>query len=163
VLGIAGLISPVKVSVMMVVVGNVGVTVLSPQAASAVIENNTVYSNGTAGGSAINLDGVQSSVVRNNLLYDNHASGVSLYKIDGAQVDKYITKKLSCGDCPMPCKGIVKVKSRNLTDVRRPDYETIVGFGANILNDDNFEGGIQQHNFGDIITRTVVAEARLRF
>jgi aldehyde:ferredoxin oxidoreductase len=57
-------------------------------------------------------------------------------KIDGAAVDKYITKKLSCGDCPMPCKGIVKVKSRNLTDVRRPDYETLVGFGANLLNDD---------------------------
>ncbi|HEX5060520.1 MAG TPA: aldehyde ferredoxin oxidoreductase N-terminal domain-containing protein, partial [Kofleriaceae bacterium] len=36
-------------------------------------------------------------------------------KIDGGAVDKYITKKLSCGDCPMPCKGIVKVKSRNLS------------------------------------------------
>jgi len=57
-------------------------------------------------------------------------------KIDGKVVDKYISKKLSCGDCPMPCKGIVKVKSRNLNDVRRPDYETIVGFGANLLNDD---------------------------
>ncbi len=57
-------------------------------------------------------------------------------KIDGKVVDKYISKKLSCGDCPMPCKGIVKVKSRGLTDVRRPDYETIVGFGANLLNDD---------------------------
>ena len=57
-------------------------------------------------------------------------------KLDGAVVDKYITKKLSCGDCPMPCKGIVKVKSRGLSDVRRPDYETIVGFGANLLNDD---------------------------
>jgi aldehyde:ferredoxin oxidoreductase len=57
-------------------------------------------------------------------------------KIDGKVVDKYISKKLSCGDCPMPCKGIVKVKSRNLEDVRRPDYETIVGFGANLLNDD---------------------------
>jgi aldehyde:ferredoxin oxidoreductase len=57
-------------------------------------------------------------------------------KIDGKQVDKYIAKKLSCGDCPMPCKGIVRVKSRNLTDVRRPDYETIVGFGANLLNSD---------------------------
>ena len=40
---------------------------------------------------------------------------------------KYITKKLSCGDCPTPCKGIVAVKRRGLTDVRRPDYETIVG------------------------------------
>ncbi|MGE5183045.1 MAG: aldehyde ferredoxin oxidoreductase C-terminal domain-containing protein, partial [Acidobacteriota bacterium] len=58
------------------------------------------------------------------------------WKLDGKEVDKYITKKLSCGDCPMPCKGIVRVKSKNLTDVRRPDYETIVGFGANLLNDD---------------------------
>lgn len=57
-------------------------------------------------------------------------------KLDGAVVDRYITKKLSCGDCPMPCKGIVKVPKRGLADVRRPDYETIVGFGANLLNDD---------------------------
>jgi aldehyde:ferredoxin oxidoreductase len=57
-------------------------------------------------------------------------------KIDGKTVDRYIAKKLSCGDCPMPCKGIVRVKSRGLTDVRRPDYETLVGFGANLLNDD---------------------------
>lgn len=57
-------------------------------------------------------------------------------KLDGKVVDRYITKKLSCGDCPMPCKGIVKVKSKGLSDVRRPDYETIVGFGANLLNDD---------------------------
>jgi hypothetical protein len=26
-------------------------------------------------------------------------------KLDGDQVAKYITKKLSCGDCPSPCKG----------------------------------------------------------
>ncbi len=57
-------------------------------------------------------------------------------RIDGKVIDQYITKKLSCGDCPMPCKGIVKVPSRGLSDVRRPDYETICGFGANLLNDD---------------------------
>ncbi|MBP6629414.1 MAG: hypothetical protein KA297_08280 [Kofleriaceae bacterium] len=57
-------------------------------------------------------------------------------KLDGGQVDKLISKKLSCGDCPMPCKGIVRVPSRGLTDVRRPDYETLAGFGANLLNDD---------------------------
>lgn len=57
-------------------------------------------------------------------------------KLDGAEVDKMITKKLSCGDCPMPCKGIVRSKKRKLDDVRRPDYETIIGFGANLLNDD---------------------------
>ncbi|MEZ4403919.1 MAG: aldehyde ferredoxin oxidoreductase family protein [Kofleriaceae bacterium] len=58
------------------------------------------------------------------------------YKLDGKEVDKYVTKKLSCGDCPMPCKGIVRVKDKQLEDVRRPDYETICGFGANLLNDD---------------------------
>jgi aldehyde:ferredoxin oxidoreductase len=57
-------------------------------------------------------------------------------KLDGDQVAKYITKKLSCGDCPAPCKGIVAVKSRGLSDVRRPDYETLAGFGAALLNDD---------------------------
>lgn len=57
-------------------------------------------------------------------------------KLDGGEVSKLVTKKLSCGDCPAPCKGIVAVKKRGLSDVRRPDYETIVGFGANLLNDD---------------------------
>ena len=57
-------------------------------------------------------------------------------KLDGVEVDKMIVKKLSCGDCPAPCKGIVRSKKRNLEDVRRPDYETICGFGSNILNDD---------------------------
>src|SRR3569833_3251288 len=36
----------------------------------------------------------------------------------------------------MPCKGRVDIKSRGLHDVRRPDYETLVGIGANLLNDD---------------------------
>jgi aldehyde:ferredoxin oxidoreductase len=58
------------------------------------------------------------------------------HKIDGKEVDKLVTKRLSCGDCPMPCKGIVASKKRGLSDVRRPDYETICGFGANLLNDD---------------------------
>lgn len=57
-------------------------------------------------------------------------------KIDGDEVYKTVTKKLSCGDCPAPCKGIVGNKKRGLSDVRRPDYETLCGFGANILNDD---------------------------
>jgi aldehyde:ferredoxin oxidoreductase len=58
------------------------------------------------------------------------------WKLDGPQVDKLITKKLSCGDCPAPCKGIVAHKERKLSDVRRPDFEALAGFGANLLNDD---------------------------
>jgi len=49
----------------------------------ALIEGNVIADNGTAGGSGINLDGVQSSLIRNNLVYDTHASGISLYQIDG--------------------------------------------------------------------------------
>jgi aldehyde:ferredoxin oxidoreductase len=58
------------------------------------------------------------------------------WKLDGPEVDRLITKKLSCGDCPAPCKGIVAHKGRKLSDVRRPDFETLAGFGANLLNDD---------------------------
>ncbi len=59
------------------------------------------------------------------------------HKLDGMQVDKlHHQEAVSCGDCPMPCKGIVAVKQRGLSDVRRPDYETLAGFGANLLNDD---------------------------
>lgn len=57
-------------------------------------------------------------------------------KLDGKAVKKTVTRKLSCGDCPAPCKGIVASKKRGLRDVRRPDYETLCGFGAALLNDD---------------------------
>jgi parallel beta-helix repeat protein len=49
------------------------------------IEGNIIHDNGTGGGSAINLDGVQDSMIRNNLIYNNHASGISLYRIDAAE------------------------------------------------------------------------------
>lgn len=50
---------------------------------NALVENNVIFDNGAAGGSAINMDGVQDSVIRNNLIHDTHASGISLYRIDG--------------------------------------------------------------------------------
>jgi len=50
---------------------------------NALIEDNIIYDNGAAGGSAINCDGVQNSTIVNNLLYNNSASGISLYQIDG--------------------------------------------------------------------------------
>lgn len=51
----------------------------------ALVEYNTIYDNGSGGGSGINCDGVQHSTFRNNLLYNNHASGISLYHIDAAE------------------------------------------------------------------------------
>jgi len=52
---------------------------------NALVEGNTIWNNGTGGGSGINCDGVQSSRIRNNLIYSTHASGISLYQIDGGQ------------------------------------------------------------------------------
>jgi parallel beta-helix repeat protein len=51
----------------------------------ALVENNIIFNNGTAGGSGINMDGVQNSLIRNNLIYGSRASGISLYQIDGGQ------------------------------------------------------------------------------
>ena len=50
----------------------------------ALIEGNIVYNNGRAGGSGINMDGVQGSTIRNNILYNNHATGIGMYQINGA-------------------------------------------------------------------------------
>jgi parallel beta-helix repeat protein len=50
---------------------------------NALVSGNIIYNNGVAGGSGINMDGVQDSRIENNLVYNNHASGISLYRIDG--------------------------------------------------------------------------------
>jgi len=50
----------------------------------ALLEDNIIYNNGSAGGGAINLDGVQYSTIQNNLLYNNHASGITMFQQDGA-------------------------------------------------------------------------------
>ncbi|MCB9317864.1 MAG: right-handed parallel beta-helix repeat-containing protein [Lewinellaceae bacterium] len=47
------------------------------------IYGNILYGNGSAGGAAINLDGVQGAEIFNNLIYENHATGIALFTIDG--------------------------------------------------------------------------------
>jgi hypothetical protein len=46
-------------------------------------EDNVIYDNGTRGGAAINMDGVEKTVVRNNLLYNNRAGGIISFHTDG--------------------------------------------------------------------------------
>ena len=55
---------------------------------NAVINGNILYDNGSGGGSALNLDGVQNSIIYNNLIYNNHATGIALFMIDGAEGSK---------------------------------------------------------------------------
>lgn len=48
-----------------------------------VVENNVITGNGTLGGAAINLMGVQNGLLVNNLIYNNLAGGIALWD-DGA-------------------------------------------------------------------------------
>ena len=50
----------------------------------ALVEDNIIHDNGTAGGSAINMDGAQNGTIRNNLIYANHANGIALFQTDAA-------------------------------------------------------------------------------
>ncbi len=70
------------------------------------------------------------------------------WKISDKEVVKLRDEYLTCGDCPLVCKGIVSVKEGPfaVSRVRRPDYETLCGFGASLLND-NLESIIAAHNY----------------
>lgn len=48
------------------------------------IADNVLHDNGSAGGSALNFDGLDNSTIENNLLYNNLAGGVVLYAYDSA-------------------------------------------------------------------------------
>ena len=69
-------------------------------------------------------------------------------KISDKEVVKLRDEYLTCGDCPLVCKGIVSVKEGPyaVSRVRRPDYETLCGFGAALLND-NLESIVAAHNY----------------
>ena len=55
---------------------------------NAIVAGNIIHDNGNAGGSAINMDGVQDSKIFNNLIYNNHSTGIAMYMIDAAEGSK---------------------------------------------------------------------------
>ena len=111
----------------------IGMKIEAPQAAMRQLWSDR----GTTGAVALSIENGDSPIKNwTGVAAKEFPLASKAMKLDGGQVDKMITKKLSCGDCPAPCKGIVRSKKRGLSDVRRPDYETICGFGANLLNDD---------------------------
>src|SRR4030042_687444 len=59
-------------------------------------------------------------------------------KISDENVIRYQTKKFACGSCPIACGGIVSLTGDRwiLKDVHKPEYETLISFGALCLNDD---------------------------
>jgi aldehyde:ferredoxin oxidoreductase len=57
--------------------------------------------------------------------------------INAFEVTKYEVKKYYCYGCPFGCGGICHVPGKPLLkETHRPEYETICGFGAQLLNDD---------------------------
>ncbi|MFX1377732.1 MAG: aldehyde ferredoxin oxidoreductase family protein [Promethearchaeota archaeon] len=71
------------------------------------------------------------------------------YKISGVTaVEKIFTKQYHCHSCPIGCahKAIIKEGDYKIdSEIEAAEYETVVGFGSLILND-NLES-IQQANF----------------
>ncbi|MHA2345613.1 MAG: aldehyde ferredoxin oxidoreductase family protein, partial [Candidatus Hodarchaeales archaeon] len=67
-------------------------------------------------------------------------------KINGDNVTKYQVKKYACHSCSMACGGKINYSDERffLEEIRKPEYETLVMFGANLLNDDL--GAIYQLN-----------------
>lgn len=51
---------------------------------NALVEGNIIYNNGTVGGGAINMDGVENSLIINNLLFNNHSHGITQFMIDAS-------------------------------------------------------------------------------
>jgi parallel beta-helix repeat protein len=48
------------------------------------ISNNYLSGNGSSGGSAINLDGIENGDINNNIIVNNKAAGLSIFQGDGA-------------------------------------------------------------------------------
>jgi hypothetical protein len=70
---------------------------------NAIVAGNIIHDNGVGGGSAINMDGVQSSEVYNNLIYNNVATGIAMYQIDGGEPSK--NNKIFNNTVIMPANG----------------------------------------------------------
>jgi aldehyde:ferredoxin oxidoreductase len=57
---------------------------------------------------------------------------------DADEVIKYQQRKYACANCPIACGGLLKVSEGPypFEQVKKPEYETIGGFGTLCLNDD---------------------------
>ena len=108
----------------------------------AVVEDNIIYNNGSAGGSAINLDGVQYSTIRNNLLYNNHASGIAMFQIDGAQG---------------PAGNLVYHNTINMATNGRWGVRIDSSAGTNTIRDNIFYNSNPNHGGIDFTNATDVA------
>ncbi len=58
-------------------------------------------------------------------------------RINAFEVTKYEVEKYACYGCPFGCGGICSLPDQPmLRETHRPEYETLCGFGVQLLNDD---------------------------
>ena len=57
-------------------------------------------------------------------------------KLDGKHLRKYYSGSVGCFACPVRCGALLTIPELNLTNVDRPEYETIAAFGGLLMNDD---------------------------
>ena len=118
---------------------------------NALIENNIIYGNGEAGGSAINCDGVCNSRIQNNLIYDNHSSGISLYRDNaaaGATGNLVVNNTIVMAS---NARWAINIKggSKNNTVYNNILYDLNYAHGSITIATDSIEGFASDYNLVD--------------
>ena len=85
-----------------------------------------------------NLVTTGATPIRNWALAGNQAFPTVDKIANGDNVVKYQLKRYACANCSIACGGIVSVTEGNypVSEVHKPEYETIAAFGTLCLNDD---------------------------
>lgn len=102
------------------------------------ISENSIHDNGSEGGAAINMDGVEDSLVVNNLLFNNHASGIAIFQQDGAACSR--RNRIWFNTVLMPDDG------RWALIINGPDCEDNQLFNNILLSDHTWRGSINIAN-----------------
>jgi hypothetical protein len=113
------------------------------------VEGNVIFDNGSAGGSAINADGLQDSLIINNLVYDNAAAGISLYSIDGGDASTGNTVAHNTIVMPPGARPAIQLRDGSTDNVVVNNILIHEGGGPSLLVEpSSLSGLVADHNAG---------------
>ncbi|MHA1945391.1 MAG: aldehyde ferredoxin oxidoreductase family protein [Candidatus Hodarchaeales archaeon] len=92
---------------------------------------------GTCAGSAIMVETGDAPVKNWSGSYQDFPLKKSM-EITGDNITKYQIKNYACHSCPLACGGIMSYSDEryNIEETHKPEYESLIMLGANLLNDD---------------------------